>query len=236
MLPADTTDVDGARHSGEEGFGLIELLIAMVVLQVALLALVGAFGAGATALGRADKVNTAATLADQQMELYRSMPYTAIGLDTAGAPTTGNYVTDTTVCPSGKSPVCGNVGPVDNTDTLVWSCTTSSGSTSVSYYFTANGINPCTAERTVSSSSTPVSPDGKTYYVETYVSFCTASTTTSGVTTAGTCSGAGSAVLGARAQKIVSVVVRDAKTNNELAKEVTTFDCSTGNPQNSAPC
>ena len=37
----------------ESGFGLIELLISMVVLQVALLALVGAFGAGSVALGRA---------------------------------------------------------------------------------------------------------------------------------------------------------------------------------------
>ena len=86
----------------EHGFGLVELLIAMVVLQIALLAMIGVFGAGAVALGRASNVNTAATLADQQMELYRAMPYDAIGLDTAGAPTTGSYVSDTVACPRVK--------------------------------------------------------------------------------------------------------------------------------------
>src|SRR3954466_8960568 len=119
----------------ESGFGLIELLIAMVVLQVALLALVGAFGAGSFALGRASKINTAAVLADQQMELYRSMPYDAIGLDTAAAPTSGTYVADTTLCPTGQNPVCGNSGPVNNTNNSSWSCTAASGSTSVGTYF-----------------------------------------------------------------------------------------------------
>src|SRR3954454_24153759 len=112
----------------------------MVVLQVSLLALVGAFGAGAVAHGRAGKINTAATLADQQMELYRSMPYDAIGLDTAGAPTTGTYVGDTTYCPASQTPVCGNTPPVNNAATSTWSCTAASGATSVSTYFSANGI------------------------------------------------------------------------------------------------
>ena len=38
--------------TSEAGFGLVELLIAMVILQIALLAIVGAFGAGSVALGR----------------------------------------------------------------------------------------------------------------------------------------------------------------------------------------
>lgn len=219
MLAADTTTVDGGRHSGEEGFGLVELLIAMVILQIALLALVGAFGAGATALARADKVNTAATLADQQIELYRSMPYNAIGLDTAGAPTTGNYVADTTYCPSGKTPVCGNTGPVSNSSSSpsTWSCTATSGTSSVSTYFSANGINPCLADRFVGPSTTPPSPDGKTYYVDTYIQW-------------------GSSVTTERAVKQVSVVVRDGAKGTELAHEVTVFDCSTGTPPNSPPC
>ena len=143
----------------ESGFGLIELLISIVVLQIALLALVGAFGAGSVALGRAAKINTAAVLADQQMELYRSMPYDAIGLDTAAAPTTGTYIADTTVCPASQNPVCGNSGPVNNTNNSTWSCTAASGSSSVSTYFSANGINPCTAHRVVNGVSTPRSPD-----------------------------------------------------------------------------
>lgn len=197
----------------EDGFGLIELLISMVVLQVALLAILGAFSAGSVALGRAGHVNTAAVLADQQMELYRTMPYDAIGLDTAGAPTSGTYVGDTGVCPASQTPVCGNTGPRNNPNTSPWSCTAASGATSVSTFFTANGANPCTAHRSVSGAS---SPDGHTYAVDTYISWGSAASQ--------------------RAAKTVSVVVRDGTTATELAKEVTTFDCSTGNPLNAAPC
>jgi type II secretory pathway pseudopilin PulG len=198
----------------EEGFGLIELLIAMVVLQVALLAIIAAFGAGSVALGRSSKMNTAGALADQQMELYRAMPYAAIGLDTAGAPTTGPYIADTTVCPSGQTPVCGNSGPVDNTGTSPWSCTASSGTTSVSAYFSANNANPCSAHRSVTGAT---SPDQRSYSVDTYIAF-------------------GTLIAGTRQTKQVSVVVREGSTAKQLAKEVTTFDCSTGNPANAAPC
>lgn len=205
-----------ANLYGEDGFGLIELVVAMVVLQVALLAIIGAFGSGAVALGLASRVNTAATLADQQMELYRSMPYNAIGLDTANAPTTSSYVSDTSVCPAGQSPVCGNTPPRNNTspNTGTWDCTATSGSTSVAQYFTANGVNPCVAHRTVAGSN---SPDGRTYTVDTYILW-------------------GTFVSGARPSKQVSVVARLGTSSRELAKEVTTFDCSTGNPANTAPC
>lgn len=205
------------RLRSERGFGLVELVMAMLVLQIALLALVGAFAAGSIALGHARKVSTAALLADQQLELYRSMPYSAIGLDTGSAPTSGTYTSDTTVCPSGKTPVCNDAAPTDNSGNAIWSCTATSGSTSISVYFTANGINPCVAHRPESSSTTPASPDGRSYTVDTYIT-----------------QGAQSA--GQRPVKTVSVVVRDGSAATELAKEVSTFDCSTGNPANTAPC
>ena len=71
------------RLRNEAGFGLIELLIAMVMLNIGILALVGAFNSGAVALARASKVSNAATLADTQMELFRGMKYTSIVQDTA---------------------------------------------------------------------------------------------------------------------------------------------------------
>ena len=210
MAEPGPADSSGMERLGEEaGFGLIELLIAMVVLQVALLALVGTFSAGSVALGRASKINTAATLADQQMELYRAMPYDAIGLDTAGAPTTGMYVANTTYCPSGQTPVCSNSGPVNNTNTSTWSCTAASGSTSVSTYFSANGINPCVAHRLVDGTTTPPSPDGRSYSVDTYIMF-------------------GTLIAGERQSKQVSVVVREGSTGKILANIVSTFDCATG--------
>jgi type II secretory pathway pseudopilin PulG len=200
--------------TSEAGFGLVELLIAMVILQIALLALVGAFGAGSVALGRASRANTAQALANQQLELYRSMTYDPIGLDTAGAPTTGMYVADTSVCPASQTPVCSNTGPRNNPGTSSWSCTAVSGSTSVSLYYSANGINPCIAHRQVSGAG---SPDGQSYYVDTYISLTASSATQ-------------------RAFKQISVVVRDSVTGKELVKEITTMDCGTANPPGSAPC
>lgn len=201
------------RVKSDAGFGLVELLIAMVVLQVGLLAVVGAFGAGSVALGNASHVNTAAVLADQQMELYRAMPYDAIGLDTSAA-TTSTYTLDTSVCTAGQTPTCNDTGPRNNDDpnTGTWSCTATTGSTSVSLYFSANSINPCAPQRTVTAST---SPDGHSYEVDTYITW-------------------GTLITGERPAKQVAVIVRDgAHTSHELAKEVTTFDCSTGSPTNS---
>ena len=72
----------------EGGFGLIELLIAMVILNVGLLAVLAAVVSGQTALRRASRIATASTLADAQMELYRALTYSAIALDTTAVDTT----------------------------------------------------------------------------------------------------------------------------------------------------
>jgi type II secretory pathway pseudopilin PulG len=80
-----------SRLRNEKGFGLIELLMAMTMLNIGILALVAAFNSGAIALQRASRTTTAAALADQQMELYRAIMYSAIGLDA-----TSVNATDTT--------------------------------------------------------------------------------------------------------------------------------------------
>ena len=69
------------RLRSQEGFGLIELLMAMVMLNIGILAIVAAFNSGAVTLNRASRISTAAALADQQMELYRAIPYASIALD-----------------------------------------------------------------------------------------------------------------------------------------------------------
>ena len=74
-----------ARVRDDCGFGLIELLIAMVVLNVGLLALVAAFNSGIVTLQRASRITTAAVLADQQMELYRAITWANIRLETTEA-------------------------------------------------------------------------------------------------------------------------------------------------------
>jgi Tfp pilus assembly protein PilV len=68
-------------RSNEAGFGLVELIIAMTVLNVGLLALIAAMNSGALALSRASRVSTAAALAESHMELFRSLTYGEIRLD-----------------------------------------------------------------------------------------------------------------------------------------------------------
>ncbi len=71
------------RHlRGEDGFTLVELLIAMIVLTVGILALVAAYTSGYVALNRATRISSAQLIADSQMERFRALSYTNIWLNT----------------------------------------------------------------------------------------------------------------------------------------------------------
>jgi prepilin-type N-terminal cleavage/methylation domain-containing protein len=61
--------------SGEEGFGLVELMIAMTVMAIGIAAIVTGFSSGILAVSRASQASNAGTLADKQMEAYRAIPY-----------------------------------------------------------------------------------------------------------------------------------------------------------------
>jgi type II secretory pathway pseudopilin PulG len=95
------------RLRNEAGFGLVELIIAMVVLNVALMVLVSSFSSAAVAINRAGKISTAGVIADSQMERYRGMTNAWIGLDTSAA-TDSVYKADV-ACSGGGS--CQNVAP-----------------------------------------------------------------------------------------------------------------------------
>lgn len=75
------------RLRSQDGFGLIELMVSMVMLNVGILAIVAAFNSGALALKRAGEVSTASVLGDKQMELYRALKYTEIALDSSAVAT-----------------------------------------------------------------------------------------------------------------------------------------------------
>ena len=81
------------RACGEDGFGLIELLIAMVMLNVGILAIVAAFNSGIVSLARSSHISTATALADVQMERYRAQTYGCIYLVSNTIPASGLYVT-----------------------------------------------------------------------------------------------------------------------------------------------
>ena len=93
MTPARLT----TRLRREDGFTLVELLIAMMVLTVGILALVGAYSAGYASLNRATSTSSASVLADSQMERYRALNYDGIKLNiTCGASCTqdSTYTSD----------------------------------------------------------------------------------------------------------------------------------------------
>ena len=82
------------RAQDEDGFGLIELLIAMVVLNVGILALVATFQSGALAISRSAAVSNGTAVADKTMEVFRALQNKAIylsapsggGADASGYP------------------------------------------------------------------------------------------------------------------------------------------------------
>lgn len=66
----------------EDGFMLLELIVAVFVLSVALLALMAGYDSAFLSLHKAAQKSSAATLAQNQLELYSALSYSAIGLDT----------------------------------------------------------------------------------------------------------------------------------------------------------
>ena len=136
------------RLRSQEGFGLVELMVSMTMLNIGLLAIVAAFQSGALALKNAGEISTASVLADKQMELYRALKYTEIALDaTAVAAANGeaNYQCDT----ANKIDPAGPCGGTNQQTQQQKSCPT---------------MTPqCNPRQTVTG------PDGRAYRVDTYV-------------------------------------------------------------------
>jgi type II secretory pathway pseudopilin PulG len=211
------------RSSGEEGFGLVELLIAMTMMSVGLMAILATFASSAISISRSGHVNAAGALADAQIETYRAMVYDDIGLDTtAFAGLDNTYKNDPACWDSGTSTNCTQstspaakklIGPTSSN-----TCTTING-----WYTTTN---PCTPSRTVTSASTPASPDGHSYRVDTYIALLPVVAASAGPP----------AVPAQRARKQVEVVVRDSATLVIYTRQTSLFDCATGtSPNPNAP-
>jgi Tfp pilus assembly protein PilV len=135
------------RLRSEQGFGLIELLMAMVMLNIGILAIVAAFNSGIVTLNRASKSSTAAALADKIMESYRATTYGCIYENTPPADATytgdaaysGTYGLSTgSACVSAPLPASSTQAGADHknyrADTyVVWTCSAGTpGGTSAS--------------------------------------------------------------------------------------------------------
>ena len=65
----------------EDGLGIIELVIAIAIMNVAIFAMFAMFQAGGLSILRASRTSNAAVLGEKQMELYRAMLYNDIRLN-----------------------------------------------------------------------------------------------------------------------------------------------------------
>lgn len=101
------------RVRGEGGFALVEMLIAIVVINIGLLAILLALTSGVTTLRRSAETSTASAVADRQLERYRAVAFTSIYLDTTAlAATDATYQADAAYSASQVSQVCGTLAPV----------------------------------------------------------------------------------------------------------------------------
>jgi type II secretory pathway pseudopilin PulG len=95
------------RARGEQGFALVEMLVAIVVINIALLAILLALTSGVAALRRSAETSTASAVADKQLERYRALAYAAIYLDTTSlAATDSTYQADSAYSASQVSQTC----------------------------------------------------------------------------------------------------------------------------------
>jgi prepilin-type N-terminal cleavage/methylation domain-containing protein len=103
----------------QDGFGLIELIAAMAVLSIALLALLAGYGSAVVSLRGSSQKTTASALADAQMELYRALPFASIGVDeTAFDAADSTYTSDESDLNAALS------NPADATDVTIANCVT----------------------------------------------------------------------------------------------------------------
>ena len=101
------------RTRDESGFALIEMLVAIVVINLALLAILLALTSGMTTLRRSAETSTASAIADTQLERYRAVVLASIYLDsTALAATDSTYQADTAYSASQVNQVCGTLTAV----------------------------------------------------------------------------------------------------------------------------
>ncbi len=96
-----------ARLRSQQGFALIEMLVAIVVINIGLLAILLALNSGMITLRRSAETSTASAVADKQLELYRAIPYTSIYLDTSSlAATDSTYTFDSAYSTSQVNQTC----------------------------------------------------------------------------------------------------------------------------------
>lgn len=187
------------RAAEEEGFGLIELLMAMVMLNIGILALVAAFQTGAVALSRSSAVSNGAAVADKTMEVFRGLQScwvflhvkTLNGTDTATTPKLPQGIPSSTS--SWYSRYFSDPAAYPGAGTYNYSATTSNWVTDSGVQDPTN-ITPCTGTYPTLPSGSPTptqpvqyvtGPDGQSYPVFIYIVAVQPTDAATGTATAG---------------------------------------------------
>jgi prepilin-type N-terminal cleavage/methylation domain-containing protein len=137
------------RARAQAGFGMIELLCAMTVLSIGILAVFGMFQSSAVQIRRASTVTTAAALADAEIERFRAVKYETIGLASTDISAADSTYTGQS---GGAYKAISSPENLVNSTVVVAKCPPS----------------PCTSSvptKTVSGA------DGKSYRVDTYITW-----------------------------------------------------------------
>ena len=95
------------RARDQHGFALIEMLAAIVIINIGLLGILLALNSGMVTLRRSAESSTASAVADRQVERYRAIAFASIFLDTTSlAATDSTYQTDSAYSASQVSQTC----------------------------------------------------------------------------------------------------------------------------------
>src|SRR5215213_3405714 len=109
-----------ARLQNEEGFQLVEILIAMTILAIGISAIVAGFSSGMIAVVNAGRASTAAALADKQMEAYRADLFNTLKTQL----TCGAGAQASAVCAQPSTPVGADNRTYSVLTSITWSCAT----------------------------------------------------------------------------------------------------------------
>jgi Tfp pilus assembly protein PilV len=95
------------RLRTDAGFGLIEMLAALVMINIGILAILLALNSGVVTLRRTAERSTASVIADKQVEQYRATTYASIYLDNVSlASVDSTYTSDSSYSATQISQTC----------------------------------------------------------------------------------------------------------------------------------
>ena len=208
------------RAREEKAFGLIELVFAMVMLNVGILALVATFQSGALAIGRSAYSSNATVVADKTLEVYRALENKAIylsapasgGSDVSGYPNGIPNSTSTWYSKyQGDTAAYGGVAYYNytspSTNSPLWVTDSTTGTGYVPIPASSSTVLPAgLVPDPTKAVQMVVGPDGQSYPVFTYIIMVKPSGTSGYV-------------------KQVTVVVRDPRNSTLiLARQSSLFD------------